>query len=96
MNNEPSIIFTVNPTCTDNLLLHFPYEEHYNDVTCHQAIATKYGEGVSIRHDSDRAGNVACFTGQTHFEVCVQCTVQVYVIWPDSNISQVRYLSTAT
>ncbi|KAI0236837.1 hypothetical protein LSAT2_012606, partial [Lamellibrachia satsuma] len=53
----------IEPTCADNLLLHFPYEDHYNDVTCHHAIATKYGEGVSIRYDSDRRGNVACFTG---------------------------------
>ncbi|KAI0236841.1 hypothetical protein LSAT2_012610 [Lamellibrachia satsuma] len=57
------------PTCADDLLLHFPYDNHYNDVTCHHAIATQYGTGVSIRFDSDRNGNVACFTGGTHFEV---------------------------
>ena len=34
---------------------------YLNDVTCHQVIATKYGEGVLIRHGSGRAGNVACF-----------------------------------
>ncbi|KAK2193943.1 hypothetical protein NP493_4g03049 [Ridgeia piscesae] len=57
------------PQCHDDLLLHFPYEDHYNDVTCHQAIATQYGTGVSIQHDPVRNGNVACFAGNTHFEV---------------------------
>ena len=72
LNNYYVMLFTVVPTCADNLLLHFPYEDHYNDVTCHHAIATKYGEGVSIRYDSDRRGNVACFTGGTHFEVSIR------------------------
>ena len=63
-------LFQVFPTCADDLLLHFPYDNHYNDVTCHQAIATQYGSGVSIQFDSVRKGNVACFTGDTHFEVC--------------------------
>ena len=62
-------LFQVIPKCEDDLLLYFPYEDHYNDVTCHQAIATKYGDGVSLQFDPDRNGNVACFTGGTHFEV---------------------------
>ncbi|KAK2189371.1 hypothetical protein NP493_108g03006 [Ridgeia piscesae] len=57
------------PKCDDDLLLHFPYEDHYNDVTCHQAIATQYGVGVSLQFDVDRKSNVACFTGGTHFQV---------------------------
>ncbi|KAI0208075.1 hypothetical protein LSAT2_007248 [Lamellibrachia satsuma] len=57
------------PKCEDDLLLYFPYEDHYNDVTCHQAIATQYGNGVSLQFDPERNGNVACFTGGTHFEV---------------------------
>ncbi|KAI0232633.1 hypothetical protein LSAT2_017057 [Lamellibrachia satsuma] len=57
------------PTCSDDLLLYFPYEEHYNDVTCHHAIATQYGQNVDIRPDPIRKGNVACFGGNTHFEV---------------------------
>ncbi|KAK2174415.1 hypothetical protein NP493_806g01009 [Ridgeia piscesae] len=36
------------PSCSDDLLLYFPYEDHYNDVTCHHAIATQYGSDVSI------------------------------------------------
>ncbi|KAI0239670.1 hypothetical protein LSAT2_009632, partial [Lamellibrachia satsuma] len=60
---------TVIPTCSDDLLLYFPYEDHYNDVTCHHAIATQYGIDVSRVFDSERRGNVACFGGQTHFEV---------------------------
>ncbi|KAI0239669.1 hypothetical protein LSAT2_009631 [Lamellibrachia satsuma] len=57
------------PTCSDDLLLYFPYEDHYNDVTCHHAIATQYGSNVNIKNDPDRNGNVACFSGDTHFEV---------------------------
>ena len=57
------------PKCEDDLLLYFPYEDHYNDVTCHHAIATQYGDGVSLQFDPERNGNVACFTGGTHFEV---------------------------
>jgi len=62
----------VTPKCDDDLLLHFPYEDHYNDVTCHQAIATQYGVGVSLQFDVDRKSNVACFTGGTHFQVGLQ------------------------
>ncbi|KAI0236872.1 hypothetical protein LSAT2_012642 [Lamellibrachia satsuma] len=57
------------PTCSDDLLLYFPYEDHYNDVTCHHAIATQYGSNVDILPDADRNSNVACFSGDTHFEV---------------------------
>ena len=62
-------LIPVIPQCADDLLLHFPYEDHYDDVTCHQAIATKNGDGVSLQFDPERNGNVACFTGGTHFEV---------------------------
>ncbi|KAK2175222.1 hypothetical protein NP493_743g03045 [Ridgeia piscesae] len=58
----------INPTCADDLLLHFPYEDHYNDVTCHGAVATQYGEGVKKKFDASRRGIVACFSGKTHFE----------------------------
>ncbi|KAI0236875.1 hypothetical protein LSAT2_012645 [Lamellibrachia satsuma] len=57
------------PTCSDDLLLYFPYDDHYNDVTCHHAIATQYGSNVAILPDPDRVDNVACFNGDTHFEV---------------------------
>ena len=60
---------SVKPMCSDDLLLYFSYEDHYNDVTCHQAIATQYGQGVERRFDPMRKGIVACFSGQTHFEV---------------------------
>ncbi|KAI0220620.1 hypothetical protein LSAT2_027886 [Lamellibrachia satsuma] len=56
--------------CSDDLLLYFSYEDHYNDVTCHQAIATQYGHGVERKIDPSRNDSgVACFSGQTHFEV---------------------------
>ncbi|KAK2186747.1 hypothetical protein NP493_190g03002 [Ridgeia piscesae] len=57
------------PSCSDDLLLYFPYEEHYNDVTCHHAIATQYGSDVSLQFDAVRNGHVACFGGESHFEV---------------------------
>ena len=66
-----SSVAEIIPHCEDDLLLHFPYEDHYNDVTCHHAIATQYGDGVSLQYDAERQGNVACFTGETHFEVNV-------------------------
>ena len=66
-----NVFHVVSPTCADDLLLHFPYNDHYNDVTCHKAIATLYGDGVSLVADANRPGKVACFTGQTHFEVTV-------------------------
>lgn len=60
---------SVNPTCSDDLLLRFPFEDHYNDVTCHGAVATQYGEGVERKFDAERHGTVACLSGKTHFEV---------------------------
>ncbi|KAI0218126.1 hypothetical protein LSAT2_030156 [Lamellibrachia satsuma] len=59
----------ITPTCRDDLLLHFPYEDHYNDVTCHHAIATQYGSDVRRTFDAVRNSNVACFGGNSHFEV---------------------------
>ena len=69
-----SLVAEIIPHCEDDLLLHFPYEDHYNDVTCHHAIATQYGDGVSLQYDAERQGNVACFTGGTHFEVILVFT----------------------
>ena len=74
-SSSSSLVAEVIPQCEDDLLLYFPYEKHFNDVTCHQAIATQYGTGVSIQFDAERNGNVACFTGETHFEVTVTCSV---------------------
>ena len=75
---------SVEPTCADDLLLYFPYEDHYNDVTCHHAIATQYGTDVYRKHDAARNGNVACFGGAAHFEVNwidqSRCTVKMIQI----------------
>ena len=70
-------LFQVIPQCEDDLLLHVPYEDHYNDVTCHHAVATQYGDGVSLQFDPGRNGNVACFTGGIHFEVNIHV---IYII----------------
>ena len=62
-------LLVVIPVCTDDLLLHFPYDDHFNDVTCHHAIGTKYGAGVvSIVNDTER-GRVAWFDGNARLEV---------------------------
>lgn len=63
------VAVSVIPSCSDDLLLYFSYEDHYNDVTCHHAIATQYGDNVSRVYNSVRDSKVACFGGDTHFEV---------------------------
>ncbi|KAI0213204.1 hypothetical protein LSAT2_001799 [Lamellibrachia satsuma] len=51
------------PVCTDDLLLHFPYDVDFNDITCHHAIGNMYGPGVvRIVNDTER-GRVAWFDG---------------------------------
>ncbi|KAK2174411.1 hypothetical protein NP493_806g00001, partial [Ridgeia piscesae] len=59
VNYEVKSTTKIIPTCSSDLLLHFPYEDHYNDVTCHQAIATQYGAGVYRKYDENRSGNVS-------------------------------------
>ena len=63
-------LFPVEPTCSDDLLLHFPYNDHFDDVTCHHAKGYAYGDGeVKIVHDTER-GQVAEFDGDARLEVC--------------------------
>ncbi|KAK2181973.1 hypothetical protein NP493_373g02056 [Ridgeia piscesae] len=54
-------------SCSSDMLLHFPFDDHFNDVTCNHAISTVYG-GVSIENDTIR-GNVACFNTSDHLVV---------------------------
>ena len=63
-----SDLFAVQPTCSDDLLLHFTYEEHFNDVTCHHAIATMYGPGTATLV-TDGAHTAVRFDGSSYFEV---------------------------
>ncbi|KAK2150364.1 hypothetical protein NP493_2792g00006 [Ridgeia piscesae] len=60
----------VEPSCSDDLLLHFDFENGFNDVTCHHAAADQYGDGaVQIVSDPHRGGNVALFNGHGYLEV---------------------------
>ncbi|KAI0208076.1 hypothetical protein LSAT2_007249 [Lamellibrachia satsuma] len=54
-------------SCSSDMLLHFPFDDHFNDVTCNRAVSTVYG-GVSIENDTMR-GNVACFNETDHLVV---------------------------
>ena len=55
--------------CGDDLLLHFPFDDHFDDVTCHHAQGFPYGEGtVTLVNDPDR-GMVAHFDGSSRIEV---------------------------
>ncbi|KAI0208077.1 hypothetical protein LSAT2_007250, partial [Lamellibrachia satsuma] len=56
------------PNCSSDLLLYLPFDDHFNDITCNKAIATRYGKGVSIVNDPQR-GRVAFFNGHGYLEV---------------------------
>ena len=59
----------VDPTCSDDLLLYFPYDVDFDDVTCHHAKGYAYGDGEArIVNDVDR-GNVVHFDGNVRIEV---------------------------
>ena len=64
------VVVAVAPECTDDMLLHFPFDDHFNDVTCNHAVTTKYGPGqVRLVWDSDRNSTVASFDGRARLEV---------------------------
>ena len=52
------------------MLLHFPFEFNFDDVTCRKAKGYSYGEGeVTIVYDAERDQNVAEFDGMSRIEV---------------------------
>ena len=55
-------------TCSDDLVLHFTYEEHFNDMTCNHAIATMYGHGTATLV-TDGNHTAVRFDGRSYFEV---------------------------
>ncbi|KAK2173994.1 hypothetical protein NP493_837g01005 [Ridgeia piscesae] len=62
----------IDPTCDNELLLHFPYEIDFDDITCHKAKGYSYGQDgghVKIVYDNDRQENVAEFDGKSRIEV---------------------------
>ena len=70
---DRKLVFTaVVSACTlkNGILLHFTFDDHFNDVTCHKAIATKYGSGTAaIVWDKERNSMVAMFDGNSYLEV---------------------------
>ncbi|KAI0242793.1 hypothetical protein LSAT2_011099, partial [Lamellibrachia satsuma] len=57
-------------SCSDDLLLHFNFENGFTDVTCHHAVANKYGDGtVALTTDPGRLGKVARLDGRGYLEV---------------------------
>ncbi|KAI0209107.1 hypothetical protein LSAT2_006170 [Lamellibrachia satsuma] len=62
-------ISTVAPECVDDMLLHFPFDDHFDDVTCNHAKTTKYGPGqVTLVWDDERNSTVASFDGRARLE----------------------------
>ena len=54
--------------CDTDPLLHFPYDEHLDDVTCRNAQAQKYGSGrIVFRSSGSR--KFICLLGDAHMEV---------------------------
>ena len=66
-----SLFVLVYPMCSDDLLLHCPFVNHLNDVTCHHAESTLCGPegGVKLVYDNYLDRNVACFNGSAYLDV---------------------------
>ena len=52
------------------MVLWFPYDHHFNDITCNKAIATQFGSGKVRLVDDPKHGKVASFSGKAYLEVC--------------------------
>ena len=68
--------YAVVPTCVDQLLLHFPFDYDFNDITCHNAIGVRRGKGkMNIENDPQR-GSVLMLGGKAYIEVCDSVKIQ--------------------
>ena len=77
---------SVEPSCSDDLLLYFPYDKNLDDVTCHHAKGYSYGDGkVRIVNDDDR-GMVAAFDGESRVEVRISVYIYTHVFYVTSSI----------
>ncbi|KAI0233151.1 hypothetical protein LSAT2_016591 [Lamellibrachia satsuma] len=63
------VLSAIEPNCADELLLHFPYDKHFDDVTCHHAKGYAYGDGKVRIVNDDVRGRVAEFDGASHLQV---------------------------
>ena len=62
------------------MLLHFPFNEHFNDVTCKRAQGHVYGPGnATIVYDAILGVNVVEFDGNSRIEVCF-ATSKIWII----------------
>ena len=51
------------------MLLHFPYDQHLNDVTCNKAQSVQVGKGKVVLVEDKIRGKVAKFNGKGYLEV---------------------------
>ena len=85
---------TIGETCKSDPMLHFPYDDHFNDVSCNRALSTTYGDlhGATLHKQGNH--KFVCFAGKTNFEVqfiiysnCIvnsnskMCYMPVYVLF---------------
>ena len=56
-------------SCSSDILLHFPYDEHLNDVTCNQAQSVQCGSGNVVLVTDEVRGKVAKFNGDAFLKV---------------------------
>ena len=67
----------VKDTCKDDMLLHYTFDDTFNDVTCKHAISTIYGK-PEFKYSAERGSNVACFDGHSYLEVKPTCVLLCY------------------
>ena len=63
-------------------MLHFPYDDHFNDISCNHAISILYGDKHGAIIQKDGNNKYVCFSGKTHFEVCyiyIYLYIYIYV-----------------
>ena len=72
-------VSTVDQSCSDDLLLYFPFNEDFDDVTCHHAKGYAYGPGAATIVDDAVRGKVVHFDGNVRIEVIeLDCSLNSY------------------
>ena len=70
------------------MLLHFPFDDHFDDVTCNHAKTTKYGPGqVTLVWDDERNSTVASFDGRARLEVRLATPTPAVLNHPNKNVT---------
>ena len=68
-HSQVRLLLTVDPSCSDDLLLYFPYNNNFDDVTCHHAKGYAYGDGEAKIVNDPIRGKVVEFDGNVRIEV---------------------------